>query len=204
MKGKNFKIIRGAALALVAAALITAAVLFAGCGEEERVTGSKTAAGGGLVSHTGTCKDYSDALNDFPMSSECARFEFDGETLTIAHINAGFNCCPGEILSDVVISDSTILIKEDESEGLCDCLCLFDTYYQFYGIEPGVYTITFTGPCLNEEDELLTVEADLSGPASGNRCVDRSHYPWQAESPSKDRGTYTGTKSIPRQRYQPR
>jgi len=202
MRGKTFKIISGAALTLLAAALITAAAFFAGCGEEDGVSGgSKSDINGGLVGHTGTCKDYSDSANDFPLSSECARFEFDGLTLAIDHINAGFNCCPGEILSSVEISGRTILIEEDESEGLCDCLCLFDTYYEIEGLEPDVYTVIFTGPYLDDEDELLTLEADLSGPASGSGCADRSHYPWHAESPSENEATDPGTKSIPNRQH---
>ncbi len=65
----------------------------------------------------------------------------NGQYLEIEHINAEFNCCPGEILVDSNISNDSIFINEDETEHACDCVCKYDLTYELGPLEYGVYHI---------------------------------------------------------------
>ena len=72
-----------------------------------------------------------------------------GDTLLLRHVNAAFNCCPGEITAEISISNDTITIVERESQPGCHCLCLYDLEYRFENIEAGTYTIIFIEPYTN-------------------------------------------------------
>jgi len=114
---------------------------------------------------------------------DCMFWLYDGlGTLQIQHLNAGFNCCPGEI--HVAVEHEVGLIRIIESEhfdgpGGCDCLCLFDLQYEIGDVAPGDYTITVEEPYRNPGDDPLQFEVTLPpGPASDSHCVARSSYPW--------------------------
>ncbi len=110
---------------------------------------------------------------------ECVTYEYDGlGVLTLKHVDAGFNCCPGTISADFTISSTEIRIRETESSSLCDCECLFDLDYEFVNIRPGTYTIAITGPYQVEGDAPLEFTVELTRALSGSFCVERTHYPW--------------------------
>jgi hypothetical protein len=110
---------------------------------------------------------------------DCVEYRYDGSgILYLDHINAGFNCCPGEIVADITITGGTITISEGETESACDCLCLFDVHYRIDDLPPGTYTITFIEPYRRGDDEVLEFTVELEGTASGSHCEERSHYPW--------------------------
>jgi len=110
---------------------------------------------------------------------ECIEYEYDGEGhLILKHINAGFNCCPGEIGADFSVTGNMIYIEDWEKEQGCFCRCLFDLEYEILELEPGEYTIEVKGPYIVATDEELKFTVKLFGSCSGTFCVIRTHYPW--------------------------
>lgn len=122
----------------------------------------------------GQCKTFG-----MDTDQDCINWLYDGEaTLTVNHINAGFNCCPIQFYFDIDITNGVITVTESEEEMGCDCNCLFDITYDIYEIPKGEYTIIFNEPYVSSEDEPLTADIDLTQPGSGSFCVTRTHYPW--------------------------
>jgi hypothetical protein len=109
----------------------------------------------------------------------CVEYSYDDENdkLLLKHINAGFNCCPEEIKGKVSIINDSVIIKESEKDGLCDCLCLFDLDYTLTGIRKKTYTICFIEPYAGDQDK-LKVSIDLTKNTEGSCCVVRKKYPW--------------------------
>lgn len=136
---------------------------------------------GSLTGYEG-CKEFSKdgATDSIPPDQDCMVYQYDGEgVLLLEHINAGFNCCPDELLAEITIQDNIITIEEDESleSGGCDCLCLFDVDYRIDNLPPGEYTIKAYGMYLLGA-EILEFTVDLTSSPSGMHCVYRDHYPW--------------------------
>lgn len=118
-----------------------------------------------------------------PPNQDCAQYSYDetSNTLSLTHVNAGFNCCPEELLAEITFSNDTITIIEDESYGEwggCFCLCLFDVNYTITELPPGEYTIVIEGLELNPDDEYLAFTVDLTGNPTDEYCVTRDYYPW--------------------------
>ncbi|PIQ30460.1 MAG: hypothetical protein COW63_09760 [Bacteroidetes bacterium CG18_big_fil_WC_8_21_14_2_50_41_14] len=167
--------------ALIHSVLATAfiAVLVLGC-KNEQVNNDPTGISGRLLRNS-ACKDLkstatTNALSD---SLSCAEYQFDASThqLTIKHLNAGFNCCPGILSCKVTSSSDTIVIQEFEESQLCSCNCLFDLEIEIVGVEAGKYVIKFIEPyCGNQT--LLVFDVDLEGDPEGSFCVIRNQYPW--------------------------
>ena len=134
-----------------------------------------------LLHATGCKESTTDTLDETPTNQDCVVWEYDGSgILSIIHVNAGLNCCPGTITADIDMVASNITISETEGDDAipCDCLCLFDLIYEFIDIEPEIYTITFVEPYLSHEDEILTATVDLISTSSGTLCAMRHEYPW--------------------------
>jgi hypothetical protein len=118
--------------------------------------------------------------DSIPLDQDCVEYAYDGAgVLDISHLNAGLNCCP-VFAAEFSLIGNVITIEELDSlyMGGCDCLCLFDIDYQIQGITPGVYTLRVIEPYLQEPDEELLFEIDLTSAASGAHCENRTHYPW--------------------------
>ncbi|MEZ5359552.1 MAG: dockerin type I repeat-containing protein [Candidatus Zixiibacteriota bacterium] len=123
------------------------------------------------------CK--SEIADDPATDQDCINWSYDGEaTLSIEHLNAGFNCCPIEFFFDVDLSNGIITVTESEEDMGCDCMCLFDVAYDIYEIPPGQYTIIFYEPYVGPGNDLLMGAIDLTAAGSGNFCVTRTFYPW--------------------------
>jgi hypothetical protein len=137
---------------------------------------------GALVS-TSTCKSSAAvaATDSIPSNQSCVAYEYDGVgLLNFTHVNAGFNCCPTQISAQFDFVDQTITVREveDLSGGGCHCLCLYDLQFEIFDLPPGVYTLQFVEPYLNENDPPLTATLVLTGATSDTVCVERSVYPW--------------------------
>jgi len=134
---------------------------------------------GGVVDFT-DCKTFGPGPgDDQPITADCIFYRYDGVgELNITHINAGFNCCPGELIATVDITNRIITITEGEAQSACKCLCLYDVEYEIVDLAPGTYTIRFVEVYTNEKDEMLEYTVDLSEEPSGLHCVERDHYPW--------------------------
>ncbi len=177
--------------------IVCVSVVLAGCrGSEEVVTPAQPQGKpyGVLISHT-DCKEQgallgkvldSDGMmngsSNRPLSpasgEDCIEYRFSGDTLSLKHINAAFNCCPGEIEVETSVAGDTIIIAEKEKEALCDCLCLYDLKMAIYNVSASGYTIVVRELYLTEEDEPLIFTVDLAGQPEGKHCVKRNHYPW--------------------------
>ena len=133
------------------------------------------------TNETGILVNYSDCKELFSKrasTEDCIEYQYDGENvLMLKHINAGFNCCP-EIAVNISINNNTIEIEEIEISGVCKCLCLYDINYEIKELNPGNYTIRVIEPFINEDEEILELQVDLSYKISGSFCVDRYNYPW--------------------------
>ena len=136
---------------------------------------------GSLVGAT-NCKNFprGRVLTTQPPDQDCIEYNYTEDyTLTIKHVNAGFNCCP-ELVAFVHISgDSLITIEElDSLINPCYCLCLFDMDYEITNLQPGIYRLNVIEPYRPSGDEVLDFIIDLRSPGSGVVCVTRSQYPW--------------------------
>jgi len=111
---------------------------------------------------------------------DCIEYHYNGaNTLVLRHINAGFNCCPGEITAEIDFNNSLITITEREREQGCRCLCLFDLDYEVLNLAPGVYTIRIIEPYVEAGDQVLELTIELLSARSGTHCVPRNYYPWK-------------------------
>lgn len=130
----------------------------------------------GELVKTSDCKSGTKDLNPSP-SEECLEYSFDeGYTLTLKHLNAGFNCCP-VFHGDVKIEGGAIAIIESETfedGGPCRCLCLFDLDYEIRNLDPGEYTIAIEGVYGTS----LKATAELIPGDTGSYCEKRDDYPW--------------------------
>lgn len=194
-------------LFLLAALLIPAALLLLPACEDKAVTGT----GGSEDDRTGRIVSVTDCKDPVETSSsatavlvpDCFSYHYDGSgALQLTHINAGLNCCPGTIISDIDFKENTITIAEAEGPDAiwCRCMCLYDIEYLFTGIEPGLYTITFDEKYIGDE-EPLQAEILLMGETEDMVCVDRYAYPWDAggggEDPAGELYNYSGCKTFP-------
>ena len=139
----------------------------------------------GVLLQSNGCKQFlADAagqLENFAPGpyEDCLEFHYNGtDTLVLKHINAGFNCCPGEITAEIYFHSSLITITEREQEHGCDCLCLFDLDYEVVDLVPGVYTLRIIEPYVEEGDQVLELTLELWSATSDTFCLQRDYYPW--------------------------
>jgi len=156
-------------------------VTFGGC---KKSADAQLVPAGALLQRT-DCKQFlanaSGTLDEFAPGQEddCIEYQYNGtNTLVLRHINAGFNCCPGEITAEIEFNSSLITITETEREQGCRCLCLFDLDYEVVNLAPGVYTLRIIEPYLEAGDQVLEVTLELLSAASGTFCLQRNYYPW--------------------------
>lgn len=111
-------------------------------------------------------------------TEECIRYTIndDGDVVFL-HINAAFNCCPGEIIADISTNGQEIIINEASTEQGCKCNCLYDIEYLLTNLEAGVYNVIIKNSLTNNEKDINYV-MDLTKP-SGEDCIMRGYYPWE-------------------------
>lgn len=121
---------------------------------------------------TGADIDQNDTIS-------CIQYQYDETTklLSLQHINAGFNCCPGELTCTVTLLGDTIMVVESESVKGCKCDCLYDLDIEISGIEPQSYFLKIEEPYCGSQQE-IGFKLDLPEIRSGNYCVSRTSYPW--------------------------
>lgn len=139
----------------------------------------------GSLTHYGICKQFQDGTDTFPAHDEpssaeaCVEYQYDGvNRLTLKHINAGFNCCPGEIHADISIDKGVIWVVESEAQAMCNCTCLYDLDFEINNLGTGEYVISIVEPYLDSHNEKLEFLLDLSSSMEGSYCVDREGEPW--------------------------
>lgn len=137
---------------------------------------------GSLLGYNG-CKQFQDnnqlSRSTAARESDCLEYLYDGRsTLVLKHINAGFNCCPGEIVANIEFNGNRITITENEREQGCRCLCLFDLDLEVINLHPGTYTIRVVEPYVQGNNQVLEFTVNLNAAASGTYCLERNYYPW--------------------------
>ena len=167
---------------IVSAALLLAAGLIA-CGDNESgITRTDGITPKGKLTNATECKKFE--TNQFLIagstSESCVEYGYDegNGILRLRHINAGFNCCPGELLADITVENGVITVSEKESEAACNCNCLYDLDFEIENIAVGTYRIVFLEPYRAQGDEELDFFANLGAAPSGTNCVPRHSYPW--------------------------
>lgn len=153
------------------------AILITGCEEEQQATHNIT---GKLAGHS-DCKSKKSAnyIAATPDSLSCIEYSFvkKDSIIYLNHINAGFNCCPGELSCFVYFSGDTIIIHELEEAPQCHCDCLFDLEIEIYGAVAKKYTLKFFEPYSGEQKKLV-FDINLRESNTGSYCVTRKGYPW--------------------------
>ncbi len=149
--------------------------------EKESNTANLPLFSGQIVAHS-ECKydtKSTSSLSETPDSLSCVEYSFnnDSHKLILKHINAGFNCCPGELKLNPILKNDTIIIEESESESACNCNCIFDLDIEIEGVAAKKYQLRFIEPYVGEQEK-LNFEIDLSQSASGSFCATRKQYPW--------------------------
>lgn len=85
------------------------------------------------------CKSTSHTRSGYP-----EYFEFkalDGGYLSVNHVNALFNCVPGELKMEATIDGNVIRILETEESSLANCICPYDLYCEVGPLSNGDYKV---------------------------------------------------------------
>jgi len=175
----NCKVILSCALCVMMG--ICAAVGMSGCKKSSDVQATPV---GILLSYDG-CKEFQGSSDSrlaaalVSPTNDCIDYNYDGSsTLLLNHINAGFNCYPGEITADIVFNGNIITITEMERDNTADCICLYDVDYRLENLSPGLYTIRVIELYVEGDDQPLEFSVELFSAITGRFCVERNHYPW--------------------------
>ena len=67
----------------------------------------------------------------------------DDYYLLINHINAMFNCEPGQITVTINVSSNEISMDENESSSLANCICPYDIDFKVGPLQYGTYNLKF-------------------------------------------------------------
>jgi hypothetical protein len=139
----------------------------------------------GMLMEHGDCKETltggAASGEDFAPGpfSDCIDYRYNGvDVLDFTHVNAGLNCCPGDITGEIGYSGNRITITEREGTAGCHCMCLYDLDYRIVNMVPGQYIIRIVEPNIGADDQALELTLNLSGATSGSFCLPRNHYPW--------------------------
>jgi len=149
--------------------LLICLLLFS-CDRENPVTHSDCK-NSNLKAREGSC--------DFGSDSSCVCYNYNSQDrkLIIKHVNAGFNCCPGEIYCDIDIKKDTIFLEESEQKAQCKCDCLYDVDITVFDIKRQKYVISLREPYIGDQKRIV-FEIDLTSNETGVFCVERTSYPW--------------------------
>jgi hypothetical protein len=152
--------------------------LFAFIRCEENLIGKRLS--GKLISNT-DCK--TSLKSNYPDTLSCMEYAWDASdnTLSLTHINAGFNCCPESLYCKISLSNDTIYIQEFEKKALCDCNCLYDLSIEINDITAKTYILHVIEPYAEGLDPLCFT-INLNANKSGLYSVVRKQYPWGLSS----------------------
>ena len=103
--------------------------------------GANAESGGFRVRDVATsgCKSSNYTRSEYP---ECFEFKaLDGGYLSVNHVNALFNCVPGELKMEATIDGNVIRILETEESSLANCICPYDLYCEMGPLSNGDYKV---------------------------------------------------------------
>lgn len=154
--------------------LLLISLLLASCEREgHHVTAS-------VIDHS-DCKGLKSGsgVEPVPDTLSCISYSYDSfsKTMSLTHINAGFNCCPGNLTCRADIAGDTLIIRENQAHAGCRCDCLYDLEISVERLESKRYTVKIVEPYCGDQQKLI-FEADLRNDTTGSFCALRKQYPW--------------------------
>jgi hypothetical protein len=162
----------------IALLLATLAMITAGCKSSEEGEAGPV----GTLLRYGDCKNWPAAGTPGTTrgsDQRCIEYRYDGRKLELKHVNAGFNCCPGDIGAEIRVAGNVITITEREAAAGCHCLCLFDLDMLIEDLPAAEYFIQVHEPYIRD-GEPLQFSVRLAAGTSGAYCRPRTDYPWGA------------------------
>ncbi len=116
---------------------------------------------------------------NIPDTLSCVYYTYNMEKkqLHIEHKNTAFNCCVDLLLFNDQIQNDTILIKEMEHNGQCDCLCLYDVEMKVENVKPQKYILKID-EAYTENILPFIIELHLDSINTGEHCLTRHNYPY--------------------------
>ncbi|MDD2622192.1 MAG: hypothetical protein WC142_03960 [Bacteroidales bacterium] len=158
--------------------LIFIAIIAHSCGEEGEEKRMQAS-----LSSNEICKNNLKSADETPDSISCVEYQYNEttKTLTLVHINAGFNCCPGKLSCEVSFQNDTLRVEEFEKEASCHCCCLYDLNIAIKNIEKKSYHIQCIEPYAKGLAPLC-FDINLNHNYTGNYSVIRKQYPWGINS----------------------
>jgi hypothetical protein len=79
----------------------------------------------------------------------------DDYYILVNHINAMFNCEPGQITVTIEVSSNEISMDENESSSLANCICPYDIDFKLGPLQYGVYILKFKRGVLTFKEYIL-------------------------------------------------
>lgn len=149
-----------------------------GCGTDEQAPSDPVPEITGSLQNVEGCKSFTRGGDS--SSESCVRFTYDPslQTLTVTHVNAGFNCCPEKFDVTVTVEDGVIRFIESETGPNCRCNCLYDLDILVEHVPARAYRLVFEEPYRSADEAELNFTVDLTEETSGEHCVPRNMYPW--------------------------
>ncbi len=141
------------------------ALVIVGCDDkEDRSDEQVVFTGVKDLSHT-DCKTTTKGISG---KKEYLKLEAEGKYLAIKHINAVFNCCPGELFVTSKVRNDTIFINETEKEAGCKCICPYDLNYKVGALKYGKYHVILS----HIKSNSILVEFDINFNSKTSEIVD--------------------------------
>lgn len=110
-----------------------------GCSNDESTKGASNSPFSVRDVANSGCKSTSRTRSEYP---ECFEFKaLDGGYLSVNHVNALFNCAPGELKMEATIDGNVIRILETEEKSLANCICPYDLYCEMGPLSNGDYKV---------------------------------------------------------------
>ena len=110
-----------------------------GCSNDESTKGASNGPFSVRDVANSGCKSTSHTRSEYP---ECFEFKaLDGGYLSVNHVNALFNCAPGELKIEATIDGNVIRILETEEKSLANCICPYDLYCEVGPLSNGDYKV---------------------------------------------------------------
>jgi len=88
------------------------------------------------------CKTLGESSNEID-SGYITLKTIDDYFLLVNHINAMFNCEPGQISVTIYVSLNEISMDENESSSLANCICPYDIDFKLGPLQYGNYILKF-------------------------------------------------------------
>lgn len=110
-----------------------------GCSNDESTKGASNGPFSVRDVANSGCKSTSHTRSEY---TECFEFKaLDGGYLSVNHVNALFNCVPGELKMEATIDGNVIRILETEEKSLANCICPYDLYCEVGPLSNGDYKV---------------------------------------------------------------